>query len=163
VHRVVTLLALLALVATAVASAQPSATRVSSSQLTKRFKAATGEKLVRNKQKSYAGHYVTYDLGVQTTTRRARWGTFAIYLVTGSDVEAEVTAKLADSRTGALGPRTSAGIYWEQGTTLYGESFWMAKKRYGQNVVLTWIGSKPVKRTDATWTRLHRALVRATK
>jgi hypothetical protein len=45
---------------------------------------------------------------------------------------------------------------------VHGDRYWMAKRRYGANVVLWWIGSQPVRRTDATWQRLHRALTRAT-
>jgi hypothetical protein len=39
----------------------------------------------------------------------------------------------------------------------------MAKKRYGGNVVLWWIGSKPVKKTDKTFKRLHTALLKAAR
>jgi hypothetical protein len=39
----------------------------------------------------------------------------------------------------------------------------MAKRRYGGDVVLTWIGSKPVKKTDSTWARLHTALTKVTR
>jgi hypothetical protein len=161
-RHVVYLCAMFALAAvTATASVATSAT--TSTQLTTRFKAATGQKLAVNKQKSYAGHYRAYDGGVQTATLRARYGTFTVYLVTAADVEAEMTDLLADSHTGQLGTRSAGGIYWEQGVSLYGDKYWQAKRRYGQNVVLAWIGSTPVKKTDATWKRLHAALTAATK
>lgn len=155
------LLAMLVLTAGAAAiTASPATT---ATQLMTRFKKATGEKLILNKTRSYAGHYKAYDLGVQTTTRKARWGTFTVHLVTGADVEAEATDLLADSHTGALGKLGPGNIYWESGTTVYGDKFWMAKRRYGQNVVLWWIGSTPVKKTDATFKRLHTALTAATR
>jgi hypothetical protein len=147
-----------ALTTTSVAA--PSTTAL---QLTKRFKAATGDKLVRNKQVSYAGHYVAYDLGVPTPAKKAKWGTFTVYLVTGADVEAEVTELLKNTRTGELDPMTPGGISWESGATLHGDVYWQAKKRYGQNVVLKWIGPSSAKKLDAAWKRLHAAVLKATK
>ncbi len=156
-------LAALALAVSAVAAAQPSATRVSGAQLQKKFRAATGERLVVNKLRSSPGHYMGYEIRSQTFASKARLGTFMVYLVTAPDPETDVTQLLADSRTGEPGTPTSAGIYWEQGATLRGDVFWMAKRRYQSNVVLTWIGSKPVRKTDASWTRLHKAVTTATK
>ncbi len=160
--RLLALAAVLTLAASAVAVAQPSATRVSGAKLQKKFRAATGEQLVVNRLRSSAGHYVGYELRTQTFASKARWGTFTVYVVTAPDPEADVTRLLADTRTGELGT-PSGGIYWEQGATLRGDVFWMAKRRYQSNVVLTWVGSKPVKKTDATWTRLHKAVTTATK
>jgi hypothetical protein len=131
-------------------------------QLSTRFKQATGDRLVVNRRASYAGHYTALDLGAATISKKARYGTFTVYVVTGSDVEAEVTDLLADGHTGLLGTPGPGTIHWESGTTIYGDRYWLAKRRYGANVVLWWIGSKPVKKTDVTWTRLHRALTRAT-
>jgi hypothetical protein len=162
-RRLAAISLVLLLGAATVAAAQPSAASVSALQLTKRFKLATGQKLVVNKQTSYKGHYVAYDLGVQTAAKKARWGTFTVHLVTGPDVEAEVASLLADSRTGMPGTPSAGNIYWYLGVTLHGEKYWQAKKRYGQNVVLHWIGANPVKKTDASWKRLHVALAQATK
>jgi hypothetical protein len=150
----------LVLLVAVVASAAPATTAV---QLTTRFKQSTGEKLVVNKPGSYAGHYRAYNLGVQTIARKARWGTFTVYLVTGADVEAEATDLLADSHTGALGASSAGNIYWESGTTIYGDKFWMAKRRYGQSVVLSWTTTNAAKKTDATFKRLHSALTAATR
>jgi hypothetical protein len=144
-------------------SSSIAAPATTSTQLTTRFKAATGQKLVVNKQRSYAGHYRAYDGGIQTAALKARFGTFAVYLVTATDVEAEAKDLLADSHTGQLGTPSAGKIYWEQGVSLYGDKYWQAKRRYGQNVVLTWIGSSSAKKTDATWKRLHAALTAATK
>ena len=153
----------LGIVVVASATAHGATSNTTATQLTKRFKLSTGEKLVPNKLRSSAGHYKAYDLGVQTAFSKARWGTFTVYLVTGSDVEADVKTLLANTRTGALDKPSAGGIYWEPGATLYGDAYWLAKRRYGQNVVLTWIGSTPVKKTDASWKRLHTALTAATK
>ncbi len=150
----------LALVA-ATALAQPSASSVTATQLTTAFKKSTGDRLLVNKKMSYPGHYRAYDAGVATIARKGKYGTFTVYLVTGADVEAEVTDLLADGRTGVLGVPGAGSIYWEAGSTLYGDLYWMAKKRYGENVVLWWIGSKPVKKTDKTFKRLHAALMKA--
>jgi hypothetical protein len=150
----------LALVA-ATALAQPSASSTTATQLTTRFKQSTGDKLLVNKKMSYAGHYKAFDVGVVTIAKKGKYGTFTVYLVTGQDVEAEVTDLLADARTGQLGTPGPGNIYWEAGTTLYGDRYWQAKKRYGENVVLWWIGSNPVKKTDKTFKRLHTALTKA--
>ena len=115
-----------------------------------------------NPRASYAGHYRAYDLGVATFAKRGKWGTFTVYLVTGADVEADVTDLLSDTRTGVLATPTAGGIYWEQGATLQGQVYWQAKRRYGQNVVVTWIGSSATKKLDASWKRLHAALTKAT-
>jgi len=162
VRRLLALSAVLLLAVSAVAAAQPSATRVTGAQLQKKFRAATGEKLVVNKLRTSAGHYVGYELRTQTFASKARWGTFTVYLVTAADPGPDVTRLLADTRTGELGT-PSGGIYWEQGSTIHGNVFWTAKRRYQANVVVTWIGSRPVKKTDASWTRLHKAVVSATK
>ena len=102
------------------------------------------------------------DLGAVTIANKATYGTFTVYVVTGGDVEAQVTGLLADAHTGALGTPAAGNIYWESGTTIYGDRFALAKRRYGANVVLWWIGSKPVKKTDATFRRLHKALTKVT-
>jgi hypothetical protein len=149
--------------AAVMATSSTAAPATTSTQLTTRFKAATGQKLVVNKQRSYAGHYRAYDGGVQTSALKARFGTFSVYLVTAAAVETEVTDLLADSHTGQLGTPSAGKIYWEQGVSLYGDTYWQAKRRYGQNVVLTWIGPSGAKKTDATWKRLHVALTAATK
>jgi hypothetical protein len=156
------LVAMLALAAVT-ATSSIAAPSTSASQLTKRFKASTGMKLVPSSSQSYAGHYKAYDLGLQTATNRARYGTFTIFLVTASDVDGEVKSLLSDAHTGMLGTPAAGGIYWEQGVSLHGDTYWQAKRRYGQNVVLKWIGPSGTKKTDATWKRLHTALTAATK
>jgi hypothetical protein len=155
-------LAVLVVIAASVALAQAPA-NVTAAQLTASFKKSTGDRLVPNKKMSYPGHYKAYDAGAVSIARKAKYGTFTVYLVTGTDVEAEVTDLLADGHTGALGTPGAANIYWESGKTVYGDQYWMAKKRYGGNVVLWWIGSKPVKKTDKSFKRLHAALLKATR
>jgi hypothetical protein len=150
----------LAAMLTSTSVAAPATT---SSQLTTRFKAATGQKLVRNKQLSWAGHYVAYDLGVATPANKAKWGTFTVHLVTGADVGNEVAELLKNTRTGAAITPTSGGIHWETGASLFGQQYWQAKKRYGQNVVVKWIGPTGKKKLDPAWKRLHKALTKATK
>ena len=152
----------LALVA-ATALAQPSATSVTAAQLTTSFKRSTGDKLVLNRKMTYPGHYKAYDVGPISIANKGKYGQFTVYLVTGADFEAEATDLLADSRTGMLGTPGAGKIYWEEGTTLYGDHYWMAKRRYGTNVILWWIGSNPVKQTDASFKRLHKTLTAATR
>jgi hypothetical protein len=151
----------LALVA-ATAFAQPSATSVTAAQLTSTFKRMTGDKLVVNRKMSIPGHYKAFDAGPISIAKKGKYGQFTVFLVTG-DLETEVTGLLVDAHTGVLGPVGPGGIYWEAGTTVYGDRYWMAKRRYGSNVVLWWIGSNPVKKTDATFKRLHKTLTAATR
>ena len=161
--RPLTAALLVTLVLAAAVGANAATTGVSAAQLKAGFRTATGERLLVKTPSSYAGHYVAFDLGVQTMFRKARYGTFTIYLVTGPDVDAEVGELLADAHTGALGTPGPGSIYWEHGTGVRGDSYWLAKRRYGSNVVLTWIGINPVKKTDGSWTKLHKTLVAITK
>jgi hypothetical protein len=154
------LVVLLAFSVTA-AAAQPSTQSVTATKLKTTFKAMTGDKLVPNTKFAYPGHYVAFDAGPQSIARKAKYGTFTVYLVTGADVEADVTYLLADARTGVLGTAGPGKIYWESGTTLYGDKYWLAKRRYGANVVLHWTGSNPVKKTTRSFKRLHAVLAKA--
>ena len=129
-------------------------------QVTTRFKQATGDKLVVNRKSTYPGHYTALDLGAVTIAKKGRYGTFTVYVVGAGDVETDVTDLLADGHTGVLGTPSTGSIYWESGTTIYGDRFWLAKRRYGANVVLWWIGDQQVRKTDATFKRLHTALTR---
>lgn len=144
----------------ATAQASSSAT-ITASQLAVRFKQSTGDKLVRNKNTSYPGHYKAYDVGTPNIANKGKYGVFTVYLVAGGDVEADVTDLLADAHTGVLGKPGPGNIYWEEGKTLYGDKYWLAKRRYGENVVLWWIGSNPAKKTDKTFKRLHGTLTKA--
>jgi hypothetical protein len=153
----------LALSFSATVASASSASGITAAQLTTSFKQSTGDKLVLNKKSSYAGHYKAFDVGVVTIARKGKYGTFTIYLVTGADVQAEVTDLLADARTGVLGTPGAGNIYWEPGTSIFGDRYWLAKRRYGENVVLWWSGEKPVKKTDKTFKRLHMALTNATR
>ena len=151
----------LALAVAAVAQAAPGS--VSAPQLKSGFRKATGQKLVADTIRSSAGHYTAFNLGVQTGTRQARYGTFIIYLVTDPDVATQVRTLLTDPHTGELGRPGAGNIYWEHGRTMTGTEVWLAKRQYGANVVLWWTSSRPVKKTDATFTTLHKALSALTK
>ena len=94
---------------------------------------------------------------------KGKYGQFTVYLVIGTDLETEVTGLLVDAIPASSVRPAPGRIYWEAGTTLYGDKYWMAKRRYGDNVVLWWIGSNPVKKTDRTFKRLHTTLTAATR
>ena len=96
----------------ATALAQPSASKVTATKLTTSFRQSTGDRLLLNKKMSYAGHYKAYDVGVASIAKKGKYGIFTVYLVTGTDVEAEVTDLLSDSRTGMLGTPGPGNIYW---------------------------------------------------
>lgn len=130
---------------------------VSAAQLKSGFKKATGQKLVVDRTRTSSGQYTAYNLGVQTRTKQARYGEFTIYLVT-ADVAANVENLLKDVHTSELGTPTSGGIYWEHDSSLGGGLVWTAKHRYGSNIVLQWTTTQDVKKTDRTFTTLHKAL-----
>jgi hypothetical protein len=123
-----------------------------------KFKTATGGKLLVDRRATYPGHYTA--LGVaQSISNIGRYGRFTIYVVTSGSAEG-VNAQLADGHTGVLATPGPAIIYWEQGSTLEGDRYWLAKKRYGANLVLWWYGS--ARRVDDTFKRLHKALLAMT-
>lgn len=84
--------------------ANAGASNVTVSQLKRGFKKATGQTLVVDRARSNPGHYTAFNLGVQTATRQARYGTFTIFLVSGSDAAGDVERLLADPRTGEPRP-----------------------------------------------------------
>ncbi len=141
-----------------VAGAHGASTVVTAAQLKSTFKKGTAQKLVVDTLRSSSGKYTAFNLGVQTGTKQARYGTFTIYLVTNPDVEGQVASLLTDPHTGQLGTPGAGGIYWEKARTMSGAEVWMAKKRYGSNVVLWWTTSTPAKKTDVTFKNLHKAL-----
>ncbi len=153
-------LAAVALVATA---AQARTTDVTPAQLKSGFKKATGQKLVVDKVRSSPGHYTAFNLGVQSFTKQSRYGTFTIYLINGADVASEVGKLLTNPHTGQLDPPAPGGIYWENDVTIQGADVWLAKHKYGSNVVLWWTTPTPTKKTDRTFKTLHKALVAVTK
>ena len=158
---IVVLAAAVAAALTAGASGAPSTVTVA--QLKSGFKKATGQTLVVDRVSSTAGHYTAFNLGVQTMTKQARYGTFTIYLVSGGDVAADVKRLLTDPHTGELVAPATGGIYWEKDSTMSGTDIWMAKRPYGANVVIWWTTTSPVRKTDRTWTTLHKALTSVTK
>jgi hypothetical protein len=124
-------------------------------QVVERFKALTGTTLVVDKRSSYPGHYT--GLGVpQSISNIGRYGRFTIWVV-GSGSEEDVHDLLANPHTGELGTPGLSAIYWERGTTMGGSVYWLAKKRYGTDLVLWWYGSK--QKIDAAFQRLHRFLM----
>lgn len=147
------------LVAAAVAGAMcVSATAASApltpGQVVAKFRAATGGKLLVDPRANYPGHYTALGV-VQSISNIGKFGRFTIYVVVPGDEE-DVNRLLADGHTGVLGTPGPSTIYWEQGSTMQGDSYWLAKKRYG-NLVLWWFGS--AKKIDRTFQRLHRALL----
>jgi hypothetical protein len=149
-----TLAVLAALLGVAAGVASGASEGLTPAQLVARFKARTGTTLAVDKRGSYPGHYTA--LGVsQSISNLGRYGRFTIWVVT-SGAEDDVLQLLVDAHTGELGTPGPASIYWEHGTALTGGSYWLAKKRYGADVVLWWYGSE--RHVDTTFRRLHRPL-----
>jgi hypothetical protein len=155
-RKLTALFALAALVLALGASAATEA-RVTSAQVVKRFKAATGDTLRRDRAASDPGVYEALDFGSRPSfSLTARYGQITIFVVVADDVDAAVLELLEDSHTGGLAKPDAKGIYWEEGLTLHGERTWLAKKRYGQNLVLWSLGER--KRTDRRFARVDRVL-----
>jgi hypothetical protein len=79
-----------------------------------------------------------------------RFGTFSIYVVEPGNDEA-VASLLADKDTAEPLPESADGIHWDF-DELAGS--YVAQKRYGANVVLTWWNERAEPGTDERWERL---------
>ena len=154
-RRAVAAVVVLVLVGALAAGVAVSATSAHTpAQVVARFKALTHTTLVVDKRSSYPGHYTA--LGVpQSISNIGRYGRFTIWVVTSGNEE-DVHDLLANPHTGELGTPGLSSIYWEQGSTMGGTLYWLAKKRYGTDLVLWWYGSK--QKIDAGFQRLHRPL-----
>jgi hypothetical protein len=138
-------------------SAAAAPTTVAPAQVIAKFKASTGVKLLVDTRANYPGHYTA--LGVaQSISNIGRFGKFTIFVVT-SGQEEDVTRLLADVHTGVPGAPGPSMIYWQSGSTIGGDQYWLAKKRYA-NLVLWWYGT--AKKIDPAFKRLHRALLAMT-
>jgi hypothetical protein len=157
--RVGSIVLAVALAATLAASGAAAGSAVTAGEAAKRFRAASGVALAKKAGGSYPGHYVALEPGVPTITTTARFGRFTLYVVTGADVAGDARSLLTDTHTGALGTPDARGIHWEQGRTLTGTRYWLAKRRYGANLVLWWYGPA-VRKTDAAFARLHALLAK---
>ena len=139
-------------------AAQSSPVTLTPAQVIAKFKASTGGKLLVDRRATYPGHFIALGV-VQSISNIGRYGRFTIYVVTSGSGD-DVTQLLADGHTGVLGTPGPANIYWEEGSTLQGDRYWLAKKRYGANLVLWWYGT--AQHVDATFKRLHKALLAMT-
>jgi hypothetical protein len=141
------------------ASAGPD-TFVNVLQAKNRFKAASGGYILQKSNGgSYPGHYVALDLGVPTISKKVKFGQFTLYLVVNRDSQADVDKLLADAHTGQLGSPDSRGIHWEKGLALDGQVYWLAKKRYGKNLVLWWY-ALGAQKTDRAFANLNTILLK---
>jgi hypothetical protein len=154
-RRVTVLLALVAALAASAASGISATAAPTPGQVVTQFKARTGTTLLLDRRSSYAGHYTALAVP-PSISNRGRYGRFTIWVVTSGD-DADVTDLLTDPHTGQLGVPGAASIYWEHDSTMDGTGYWLAKKRYGADIVLWWYGT--TRKLDDRFTRLHRALL----
>lgn len=126
-------------------------------QVIKRFEKATGRRLAADAGSTRPGHYAALRLS-KSVTNIALYGDFTVWLVAPGTLEDDVTQLLTNAHTGQLGTPGAAGIYWEQTSSLGGGTVWLAKKRYGPNLVLWHYGR--TQKVDPAFTRLHKALLR---
>lgn len=155
-RRVATVLALVAaLAASAAGTGMSASASPTPGQVVTQFKARTGTTLLLDRRSSDTGHYTALSVP-QSISNLGRYGRFTIWVVTSGD-DADVADLLTDPHTGQLGTPGAASIYWEHGITMDGAGYWLAKKRYGTDIVLWWYGT--TRKVDARFTRLHRALL----
>jgi hypothetical protein len=145
-----------ALLLAASATASTARPALTPSVLAKEFATATGTRLHVDSRASVRGHYTAL-VGSQSIAEIGAYGRFVIYVFSTSSLK-DVNELLANTHTGVLGAPGSASVYWEHGTTMGGDRFWLAKKRYGPNIVLWWYG--PQAKVTPPFGRLHRALQR---
>ncbi len=122
-----------------------------------RFRAATGIQIRPDVRTTYAGHWVALS-PLPSQANLGRFGTITIYVLNGTDRATDLHDLLADGHTGQLGTAGAGGIYWEGASLISGGKAWLAKKRYGDNVVLWRYGTE--RRVDRSFRELHRALTR---
>jgi hypothetical protein len=122
----------------------------------KEFAAATHMRLHVDSRTSVRGHYTAL-VGSQSIAEIGAYGRFVIYVV-GAERPDEVTELLTNLHTGVLGTPGPAAVYWEHGTSIGGDGYWLGKKRYGPNIVLWWYGAQA--KVTPPFARLHRVLQR---
>lgn len=133
---------------------------VTAKQVIARFRAATGDTLVRDSRGSVRGAYDMVDFGAHPSLGLlGKYGQFFLYVVHSADTEKDVAELLADAHSGQPIAPDARGIRWEYGVSLRGERYWTAKKRYGRNVVMLWLGTSR-KATDRGWERVNGVLNR---
>jgi hypothetical protein len=143
-----------ALTAPSAVAAAPHSAALTQAGVISAFESRTGTRLIADRRASYPRHYTALSVP-QSISNIGRYGRFTVWVVTSGRDE-DVDALLANPHTGQLGTPGPAAIYWEHGSTIDGSAYWLAKKRYGPNLVLWWYGS--ARKTDASFRRLHRAL-----
>lgn len=126
-------------------------------QVIKRFEKATGRKLSVDNASTRAGHFTALRL-TKSVTNVALYGDFTLWLVAPGALEDDVTQLLTNVHTGELGTPGASGIYWEQVSLLSGGTAWLARKRYGPNLVLWHYG--PTQKVDPAFGRLHKVLLK---
>jgi hypothetical protein len=151
-----TVLAMIALVVVGPGHAASGAP-LTQAQVVTRFAKATGHRLEVDRASSRAGRYTVLRLSA-SVTNTATYGDFRLYLLPQGATDADTEQLLMNLHTGELGTPAAGGVYWEQTRLLGGGTVWLGKKRYGRNLVLWHYG--PVHKVDATFRRLHLALLR---
>ena len=142
-------IALIALGPARAATATPALTQA---QVVKRFETATGRRPA-----AWPGHPGALKLP-KSATNLALYGDFVLWVV-GPDARAETIEQLlTDVHTGELGTPGAAGIYWEQGSAIGGQQYWLGKKLYGANLVLWRYGATA--KVDPSFKRLHKVLLK---
>lgn len=151
-----TVFALVAMGPARAATTAPDTAALTPAQVIKRFETATGRKLAADARSARAGHYTALRLA-KSVTNIALYGDFTIWVVAPGALEADSRQLLTNAHTGALGTPGAAGIYWEQGSSLGGQAYWLGKKRYGANLVLWHYGTAA--KVDPAFKRLHKVLL----
>ncbi|MBA2537946.1 MAG: hypothetical protein H0V20_11020 [Actinobacteria bacterium] len=149
-------LAALAVVTGCGATTEPEqqATRYTASDVVQQFKSEPGSPRLRRA----AGVDTAWEqlgLGLNVSDRLLRrYGVFTVYVVEPGNEEA-VDSLLTDKATGKPLQPDEQGVYWELDTQ---SKDWIGYTKYGENVVLAWLGGRSEPEVDARWARLNRLI-----
>ena len=132
---------------------EPEPSGISAQQVSAQFEEEGARPLEQTEVSDDAWDQLGYGLN-PTPSLVARFGTFTVYVVEPGNEEA-LRSLLSDKATGEPLRPDARGIHWELDSQ---SRTWVAHKRYGPNVVLTWFSENTRKTIDARWERLDRVL-----
>ncbi|HXV57409.1 MAG TPA: hypothetical protein VD704_06030 [Gaiellaceae bacterium] len=135
---------------TSTESAEIEAAPIAAQQIVQEFRRVSGgTRLQETAAPDASWDQLSLGLDVPPQLQR-KFGTFSIYVVeAGNDLA--VASLLADKDTAEPLPESADGIHWDF-DELAGS--YVAQKRYGANVVLTWWNERAEPGTDERWERL---------
>ncbi len=131
----------------------PERALLTAQQVEREFSDETGEELEEAAGTDPAWEQLNFGLNPSPELVE-RYGIFSIYVTDPANDEA-VESLLTNKDTGEPLEAGADGVYWEKDTL---SGTWIAYRRYGENVVLTWFSESDEQETDERFTRLDEIL-----